>query len=100
LAPFSNVDTEKVAKELLRLAPLVASELPDLARGEDGDDAIPVVGFELFRAVDDDESVRTPAGVEGPQGTRDVEQISRGLRGKLGVVCGHEESGIEKGLDV
>lgn len=65
LTPLSNVDTEKVPKELLWFTPLVASKLPHLSCGKDSHDTVPVVGLELFRTVNDDEPVWASTGVKG-----------------------------------
>ena len=43
-------------KEFRWVLPLIAAELPCLARGKDGHDAVPVIGFELLRGVDEDEA--------------------------------------------
>ena len=41
-------------KEFCWVLPLILAELPSLARGKDGHDAVPVIGFELLRGVDED----------------------------------------------
>ena len=43
-------------KEFCWVLPLILAELPSLARGKDGHDAVPVIGFELLRGVDEDEA--------------------------------------------
>lgn len=78
--PFSDIDTKDAPEELLWFAPLVAAELPDLARGKDGHNPVPIVWLELLGTVDDNESVCTPTGVDGAQWPRDVEQVGRRLR--------------------
>lgn len=63
LAAPADVDAGDVAEELLRGAPLVVLELPALAGGEDGDDAVPVLGLELLGALHEDEPHR-PRGLD------------------------------------
>lgn len=55
----TNVDAENVAEQLGRVAPLIVLELPALAGGEDGNYTIPVLGFELLRALDENEPHRS-----------------------------------------
>ncbi len=59
LAPPAYVDALRVLEQLGRALPLVALELPRLARGEDRHHPTPVVRFELLRRVDQDESQRS-----------------------------------------
>lgn len=54
----ANVDTESVAEEIGRMGPLVTLELPSLTGGEDGNNAVPVVGLEVIRRLDKDETER------------------------------------------
>ena len=58
LAAPADEDAGDVAEELVGAAPLVVLELPALARGEDGDDAVPVLGLEVLGALDQDEAHR------------------------------------------
>lgn len=67
----ADVDAEHVAEQFGRGLPLVATELPRLARGEDGHDAAPIVGFELLRGVNEDEA-KGSCGVDGWEEPRDV----------------------------
>lgn len=53
------------------MLPLVALELPRLARGEDGDHAVPVVRLELLRRVNKDEAERA-VGVDSGEEARHV----------------------------
>lgn len=59
LATPSNVDAEDVREQIIGVAPLVVLELPRLAGCEDGYHTIPVLGLELFGALDQDESHRS-----------------------------------------
>ena len=63
-SPFADENAQDVAKQLLWLSPLVAPELPYLARGEDSHHPIPVIRLELFRGIDNDETVRTASYVQ------------------------------------
>lgn len=64
LPPPPYINAQRIPKQLGRMLPLVALELPGLPRGKDGDDAGPVVGFELLGGVDDDEA-EGAGGVDG-----------------------------------
>ena len=52
IAPPPDVDTESVPKQFRCALPLVRFELPRLPCGEDGDDAGPIVRFELLWGID------------------------------------------------
>lgn len=69
--PPADVDAEHVPEQFGRGLPLVAAELPRLARRKDSHDPAPVVGLELLRRVDEDEPQRS-GGIDGGQKTRDV----------------------------
>lgn len=56
LASPTNINTEGVGKQLGSVGPLVTLKLPGLARGEDGNNSLPVVGLELIWSVDEDEA--------------------------------------------
>lgn len=58
-------------KQLLRLRPFVSLELPSLARGEDRDDTVPVIWFEVFGGFDEDEAGGTE-GVDGGEEAGDL----------------------------
>lgn len=60
LALPTHIDAQRVAKQLGGVGPAVRLELPDLAGGEDGDDARPVVRLEVLGAVDEDKAQRRP----------------------------------------
>lgn len=55
LAAPADINTGSVLEQLRRRRPLVRLELPGLAGCEDGDEAVPVLGLEVGRAIDDDE---------------------------------------------
>ena len=67
-------------EQLRRRLPLVAAKLPRLARGEDGDDAAPVVGLELLGGIDKDEA-QGPRRVDGREQARDVQDCGSGAGG-------------------
>ena len=120
LASPSDVDAQDVLEQFGRIAPFVRFELPGLARGEDGDDPGPVVRFEVFGRVDNDEAVGTATGrrggwigagrgglggygaglVEGFQGPGYVQEICTGVRGQGWVVGGYEMACVEERFDV
>lgn len=50
----SDIHTGSVLEQLRWRRPLVRLELPGLAGREDGDESVPVLRFEVGRAVDDD----------------------------------------------
>lgn len=52
----ADIDAHDLPKEFRWVLPFIAAELPCLARGEDGHDAVPIVRFELLRGVDEDEA--------------------------------------------
>lgn len=52
----TDVDAGGMLEQLRRRRPLVRLELPQLAGGEDGDDAVPVLGAEVGGCVDEDEA--------------------------------------------
>ena len=54
----AKVDPLHHSEELGWVLPLVAFELPELAGGEDSDDALPGVGTELLGGVNEDEAYR------------------------------------------
>lgn len=56
LSSPSDVDAQGVAEKVGCLLPLVGFELPRLARREDGNNTLPVVGLELFRRVDENKA--------------------------------------------
>jgi hypothetical protein len=56
LASPTNINAECVGKQLRGVGPLVTLKLPGLARGEDGNNPLPVVGLELIWGVDEDEA--------------------------------------------
>lgn len=56
IARHADVDADGVLEEFRRMGPLVVLELPCLAGGEDRDEALPVVGLEVGRVVDEDEA--------------------------------------------
>lgn len=70
-----------------------------MARGEDGDDARPVVGLELLGGVDEDEaqgSLRVDAG----QQSGDVQDVGGVGGAGVGAVWGNVETGVEEGFNV
>ena len=75
LAPLSHVDAKDMPEQLLWFPPLVTSKLPDLACRENRHHAVPIVWFELLRAVHDDEPVRTSARIKRSQRSSDMEQV-------------------------
>lgn len=85
-----------MAKEVCGVAPFVTLELPSLTGGEDGDNAVPIVGLEVIRRFDENETQRT-GRVNGRHDAVDVENVegSRGCRSGRSVETVHEE-----GLDV
>lgn len=85
-------------EQFLWLPPFIAAELPDLARGEDGDDAVPVVRFELVGGVDEDEA--EGAGGEFWERAGDVQEVGGGGVREGGVRGGDEEAGIKEGFDI
>lgn len=100
LAAPANVDAQDVAEEVRGVLPLVALELPGLAGGEDGDEAAPVVRFELLRRVDEDEAQRA-LRVDAGQQARDVEDHGGGAGGAGEAAFGWDVGpGFEKGFDV
>lgn len=84
-----------MGEQLARVGPAVALKLPDLAGGEDGDDALPVVGLEVLGAVDEDEAQRG-AGGDGGHGARRVQDVAGGA----GAARGLELARLEERLDV
>lgn len=94
VAAEAQIDARHVSEQLGRVAPPVVLELPGLARGEDGHDAVPVLGFELLRALDEDEAHRT-RGVNVLHHARHVEH-----RGRRVVVWRHVSAVLEERLDV
>lgn len=88
----ANVDTQGMAKELRWLTPLIALELPRLTSCKDGDNAIPVIGLEVIRRLDKDESQRT-GRFYGWHDAIDVEDVQGGRsgRGRRCVDAVHEE---------
>lgn len=86
-----------MAEELGWVRPFVVLELPDLAGGKDCDDARPVLGLELFWAVDDDEA-RGADWVDGWDEAGQVEDVcARGVERVRGW-C--KDSTLEELLDV
>ena len=77
LAAPANVDTQGMVEELGRLTPLVTLELPGLAGREDGDNAVPVVGLEVIRRLDENETQRA-GGFDGWHEAVDVEDVESG----------------------
>lgn len=61
-----------MSKEFRWVLPFIAAELPCLAGGEDGHDAVPVIGLELLRSVDEDEA-ESPGRVNGRENSGDVQ---------------------------
>ena len=87
-------------EQIRRILPLVALELPRLARRQHRDDAVPVVGLELLGRVDDDEAQRA-VRVDAREEARDVEDVGGGARGAgEGGVRGDVGPGFEEGFDV
>lgn len=87
-------------KEFRWVLPFVAAELPCLARGKDGHDAVPVVGFELLRGVDEDEAESTRR-VDARENAGDVQYGGGGAGGaSQGAVRRNVGSGFEEGFDV
>ena len=76
LASPADVYTQRMFKQIRWIAPLVALELPRLTRGEDCNDAVPVVWLELLWGVDEDESERA-VGVDGGEEARDLDHVGR-----------------------
>ncbi len=66
-----------------------------MAGGEDGDDAVPVVGFELLGGVDEDEA-EGAVGVDGGEEAGEVQDVGVGGGG----VWGGVEAVGEEGFDV
>lgn len=56
VSPPPDIDTQSMLEELIRLLPLVALELPYLARSEDSHHPRPILRLELFRCIHDDEA--------------------------------------------
>jgi hypothetical protein len=69
-----------------------------LPRGEDGNDAVPVVRFELVGGIDQYKPER-PGG-EFREGAGDVQKVGGGAVRQRGVGGGDEEPAVEEGLDV
>lgn len=69
-----------------------------MTRSEDGDDAIPVLGLEAFRGIDDDEADRF-YGVDGGDEAGGVEE-GVGGGGHAAAVRGDVDSCLEEGFDV
>lgn len=87
-------------KEFRWVLPFIAAELPCLARGEDGHDAAPVVGFELLRGVHEDEA-ESAGRVDARENAGDVQDGGGGAGGAgQGAVRGNIGSGFEEGFDV
>ena len=88
----TNVDTQSMVEELGRLTPLVALELPGLAGCEDSDNTVPVVGLEVIRRLDENETQRA-GGFDGWHDAVDVENVKGGRRGRgrRGIYTIHEE---------
>lgn len=85
-------------KEFRWVLPFIAAELPCLTRGEDGNDAVPVVGFELLRGVDEDEA-ESARRVDARENTGDVQDGGSGAGGAgQGAVWGNVGSGFEEGF--
>lgn len=64
-------------EEFRWVLPFIAAELPCLARGEDGHDAVPIVGFELLRGVDEDEA-ESAGRVDTREDAGDVQNCGSG----------------------
>lgn len=87
-------------KEFRWVLPFVAAELPCLARGENGNDAVPVVRFELLRGVDEDEAESTRR-VDARENAGDVKDGGGGAGGAgQGAVGRYIGSGFEEGFDI
>jgi hypothetical protein len=88
----ADVDTQGMAKELCWLTPLIALELPRLTSCEDGDNAIPVIGLEVIRRLDKDETQRA-SRFYGWHDAIDVKDIQGGRSsgGRRSVDTVHEE---------
>ncbi len=98
LAAPADVYAGDVAEELVRVTPLVTLELPALAGGEDGDDAVPVLGLELLRALDQDEAHR-PRRVDVLEQSVDV-QHARARRARRRRVRWHVLPALKEGFYV
>lgn len=61
-ARHTDVDTGSMSKELRRVGPFVCLELPCLTSREDGDEPLPVIGFEVCCTVGEDEACWSPVG--------------------------------------
>lgn len=84
-------------EELIGVAPLVILKLPRLARGENADDAVPVLRLELLGTLDEDEA-QGPRRVDVGHAALHVEHAGR--RGGRVRVRGHELAVLEEGADV
>lgn len=101
-------------EQLRRRGPLVRLELPGLAGSKDGDKSVPVLGFEVGRAVHDDElgwagglAAGTGACARGVRGVpveaeRSLELHEVGVcgTGECWVVRGYKDAFLEEGFDV
>lgn len=85
----ADVDAQDVEEEFGGVAPFVLLELPALAGGEDGHDSTPVLGLELFRAFDEDESYGS-IGVDVLHETVDVQHAGTCARSGRWRVGGDE----------
>ena len=56
LSSPSYINPQSVFKQIRRLLPFVALELPGLSGGKYSNHTVPVVGLELFRGVDENET--------------------------------------------
>lgn len=87
-------------KEFRWVLPFIAAELPCLTRGEDGHDAVPVVGFELLRGVDEDEA-ESARRVDARENAGYVQDCGGGTGGAgQGAIRGNVGSGFEEGFDI
>ena len=95
---FSHIYTQHMREQFLGLAPFVPSKLPCLPCSKHGDDAGPVVGFELLGGIDDDEAVWFLG--QTSHVAREMQKVGGCLGGEGRVVEGDVEAGIEEGFDV
>ena len=91
----ANIDAEGVGKQLRGIGPLVTLKLPGLARGEDGNNPLPIVGLELIRGVDEDEAQRA-LRINGSHGPLSVQDVCA----DAGAVGWHVDATLEELLDV
>lgn len=80
LSSPAHIDAHDMPKEFSWVLPFVAAELPCLARGKNGHDAIPVVGFELLRGIDEDEA-ESARRVDARENAGDVKDGGGGAGG-------------------